>query len=150
MELCYVCAAYFGFFINATAYYLGQYSLHLLLLKSSMWRLESAQVVSCCACNNCKIITDNSWRTITKVVWQLCQSKPSSPSTYELHGGSIERDRGKNNLLFILDRRFKFQFCVGLFEWICFSNLLKLLTYNLGASLKNLYLYHTHVYLRYY
>ena len=37
MEWCHACAAYFfRFAINATAYHLGRYSIHLLLLKSSM------------------------------------------------------------------------------------------------------------------
>ena len=36
MEICQVVVAYLGFNINTTAFCLGRYSLHLLLLKSSM------------------------------------------------------------------------------------------------------------------
>ena len=43
MEFCHSCAAlYFWYVTNATAYHLGQYSLHLLLLKTSVtWRLKT-------------------------------------------------------------------------------------------------------------
>ena len=37
MQICIACLAkYFGFIINTTAFCLGRYSLHILLLKSSM------------------------------------------------------------------------------------------------------------------
>ena len=38
MEYCHACAVQFFWFVkNTTAYHFGWYSLHLLLLKSSMW-----------------------------------------------------------------------------------------------------------------
>ena len=63
MMLC-ACCNFFEFVVNTTAYYLGRYSLHLLLLKSCV--PKGADSVALCVANLQFETVGNSWSLFHK------------------------------------------------------------------------------------